>query len=130
MSRYRDLSASDMGQYQLCQAWVGFAPVACQIAARDTIQFVKQGQYLQVYFFSILSIGDLMVEGQEKLMQMFYTIHDLLTPIIQVSLDKLMSDRRLEVSQHVQADEESVSRISFFKRRRRGLRIVNRLCFE
>ncbi len=61
-----------MGQYQLCQAWVGFAPVDCQIAARDTIQFVKQGKYLQVYFFSILSIGDLMVEGQEKLMQMFY----------------------------------------------------------
>ena len=63
-------------------------------------------------------------------MQMFYTIHDLLTPIIQVSLNKLMSDRRLEVSQHVQADDKSVSCIGFLERRRRGLGIVSRLRFE
>jgi len=61
---------------------------------------------------------------------MFYTIHDLLTPIFQVSLNKLMSDRRLEVSQHVQADDESVSCIGFLKRKRRGLGIISKLCFE
>jgi len=85
---------------------------------------------MQFYFFSILLIDDLKVKEQETLIQMFYIIHDLLTSIFQVSLNKLMSDRRLEVSQHVQADDESVSCIDFLKHKRRGLEIISRLCFE
>ncbi len=40
----------------------------CQIVVRDAIQFAKQREYLQFYFFSILSIDDLKMREQEKLM--------------------------------------------------------------
>lgn len=85
---------------------------------------------MQFNFFSIVPIADLEVGGQGKLMQIFYTIHDLLTPIIQVLLDKLMSDKKLEVFQHIQADDESVPCKGFFERKRRVLGIVGELRFD
>ena len=102
-STSKSIKVQDVQWRKVGQAFIESVLLIHRCPARGVEELIKHGEYLEFYLFPTYAWE---MVREWKPMQVFGTIHDVFIPIVEVSLKKLIGDRRFEFSQQVQAEEE------------------------